>query len=310
MHIGIDIGGTNLKYGIISPEGEIMFKKSIKTRAGSGPKAMISRLTKLIDELKEKYGSVLSVGLGVPGVVDPKGNVVIAPNLKGWKDIPILRKLKESIDLPISIDNDANVAAYAELKIGAGKDSSHFFYITLGTGVGGAIVADKKLFRGAGGGAGEIGHTIIDYNIDFGTGMSFFRTGILEEYTGKDQIVRLAEKLLKKYPDSILHDYGKIDSRNISIAAERQDKAALECLSTVGELLGIGLTSVLNLLDIHLVVVGGGISYSDPIMLRTAEKTIKRRALPTVSGHVEIKLAEFQNDAGIIGAALLSKDNM
>lgn len=308
MYLGIDIGGTNLKVGIIDDRNNLVFKDSRKTNADQGVDALLSDLLNLINDLINYHKDIKTIGIGVPGVVDENGLVVIAPNLHGWKNIEFGKIMKKEFSYPIAIDNDANVAAYAEFKVGAGMNSNNMFYLTLGTGVGGAIIYKGKIFKGASGGAGEIGHTIIDYREEFATGEANFRTGILEEFTGKDKIIKFGYELAEKYPDSILNKFDKIDVRNISDAANENDLAALQCLERTGELLGIGLTSVLNLLDIHFVVVGGGISYSNPIMLDTAIETIKLRALPTIAENINIVNAKYRRDAGIIGAALLGKE--
>lgn len=307
MYLGIDIGGTNLKVGIIDDRDNLIFKDSRKTNAKKGAISLIDDIIYLIKSIVDYRKDIISIGFGVPGIVNENGTVILAPNLTGWIDIPFKSIIKSKFDLPIAIDNDANVAAYAEHQAGAGKGQNSMFYLTLGTGVGGAIINNGEIYKGANGGAGEIGHTIINYKEEFGTGEANYRTGILEELAGKNQIIRLGKEKAKQYPNSLLNKYEKIDVRNISDAANENDLAALQCLEQVGEYLGIGLTSALNLLDIHFVVVGGGVSHSNRIMLDTALETIKLRALPIIANNIKIVNAKHRKDAGIIGAALLGK---
>ncbi len=307
MHLGIDIGGTNIKSGIIDNNGRLIEKDTCKTNADKGLDSLLSDIYILIERLLKMNSDIKTLGIGVPGVINNDGVVVIAPNLPGWKNINLRKLIKENFELPLAIENDANVAGFAELIDGAGKDEKSFFYLTLGTGVGGTIINNGSIFRGTSGGAGEIGHIVIDYN----AAMSHpdFRYGTLEFFTGKDKIIELGEEIAMQYPDSVLNKMEYIDVRNISDAADENDAAAIETLKKIGEYLGIGLVSALNLLDIHLVVVGGGISHSNEIMLNTTEKIVKSKALPTIAENFRIEPARYRKDAGIIGAALLGKYN-
>jgi glucokinase len=215
--------------------------------------------------------------------------------------------LEKHFSLPIAVDNDANVAALAELELGAGKGSDYFLYITLGTGVGGTIVVNRKIFRGFHGYAGEIGHTIINSQEEPSNKKMVFRTGTLEEAIGRNQIIQLAKKIIAKYPNSILHKFEDIDVNHISEATSKNDEGAKVCLKKIGEYLGIGLASALNLLDLNLVIIGGGISQAHDILFESASKTIKKRAMPGIAEYVELRKAQFSKDAGIIGSALLGK---
>src|SRR3989339_583806 len=160
MYLGIDIGGTNLKSGIVDENGNLIEQLSIPTNAENGPDAVINNIKNIIQEARNNFPDLKSVGIGVPGVVTDEGVVRISPNLPGWVDQPLKKKLTDIISIPIAIDNDANTAAVAELELGAGKGLNNFIYITLGTGVGGAIIINRNIFRGDTGGAGEIGDTI------------------------------------------------------------------------------------------------------------------------------------------------------
>jgi glucokinase len=254
MHLGIDIGGTNLKTGIIDNNGELIYKNSRKTNSYKGFEQLLQVLINLIDDTLTEYSSIKTIGIGVPGVINNEGIVVIAPNLPGWKNIQLRKILKDRFALPLAIENDANVAAFAELIDGSGKDKGSFFYLTLGTGVGGTIIHNGSIFRGETGGAGEIGHIIIDYKNALSS--DNFRDGTLENLTGKDRIIELGKENAESNPSSMMNDFQKLDVRNISYAADVFDSAATDTLKKIGEYLGIGLVSALNLLDIHLVVVG------------------------------------------------------
>ena len=216
-------------------------------------------------------------------------------------------RMSEYIALPTAVVNDANAAAIAESELGAGADSESFIYVTLGTGIGGSIIVNKEIFAGNNGGAGEIGHLIIDA-FDKEESHDFpFRTGILEEKIGRMQILRLADSIIESHPESILKQKTAFDVSDISEAAETGDNAAIICLEKVGYFLGLGIASAMNLLDINIAVIGGGISQAHPALVLSASDTIRRRALPTIAGNAEIRKAKFGNDAGIAGAALVGK---
>ncbi len=305
MYLGIDLGGTNLKAGVLDENGDLAFQFARPTDAESGPDALIGDLRSIIESVISRNRNVKSAGLGVPGVVTDDGVVKIAPNLKGWKNIALKETLAGFFDIPISIDNDANTAALAELELGAGKNEQYFIYVTLGTGVGGAIIYERKLFRGQYGGAGEIGHLIIDC-YDQSKGRTF-RNGVLEEFTGRTKIIDIGREILKKYPDSILHQKKFPDPYFVSEACKQNDEAARKIFEKIGFYLGIGLASAMNLLDIRLIIVGGGISQAHDILFNSTLETIKERALPALAEGAEIRKAEFTKDAGIIGAALLGR---
>lgn len=306
MYISIDLGGTNLKVGVINDDGKILYLKYLPTKATEGKDYIINNIKKQIDNALKKFPNSQSIGIGVPGIVDNQGIVKVAPNLIGWKNVPIKNILSSTYNKPVAVDNDANTAALAELELGNGKDCRNFIYLTLGTGVGGAIVINREIFRGDFGGAGEIGHLIIDSNSNLNHEKPY-RTGILEEFIGKNQITDFAKNYIKDKPESILHLYDKTDPYFITEAIKNNDKAAIEIFRNVGYYLGIGLTNVMNLLDIRLIIIGGGLSLSHPLLFDYAKETISKRAMPSIAEHFEIRKAKFLKDAGIIGAGLLGK---
>lgn len=306
MYAGIDLGGTNLKIGVLDSQNQVVYQDSMPTPADSGPDILINRIESFLDQVLNKFPDAASLGIGVPGVVSNEGIIKIAPNLRGWKNIDLAGRLSGKYRFPIAIDNDANTAALAEMELGAGRKTRDFIYITLGTGVGGAIITDRKLFRGSNGGAGEIGHMIINM-LDEGAGKMEYRHGVLEEYTGRKQAASIAEEIATDYPDSYLKKIRQYDPYYISKAAGHGDECALLALEKIGYYLGIGIASAVNLLDIHVVIIGGGLSLSHERLFSSALDTVRRRALPSIAGSVEIRKAKFTKDAGIIGACVLGK---
>ena len=307
MFAGIDIGGTNIKYGIIDHDGDIVFRESIPTDPEKGPDHMIQSLHAIINLLMHAHPDIQSVGIGFPSVVNPKdGCIYHPPNLPGWGIVPLRDILQSKITVPIAIDNDANVAALAESTLGAGKDCSHFLYVTLGTGIGGGIIINHEIYAGEKGGAGEIGHIIIKADDLPGEELPY-RTGTLEHHLGRYGLIRMARDIASDYPDSILHSFESLDVEDISLSAENGDEAAILCMKKAGTLLGLGLASILAVLDMHVIVIGGGISQSCPIFFDAILETLQKRALPTIANSVEIRKAHFTSHAGLIGASMLGK---
>ncbi len=315
MYVGIDIGGTTIKYGIVLDDGTIISQNSLRTDAMRGKDAMIYDIQCIISAVCQEYPSLLSVGIGFPAVVNPNDGCVYYPaNLPGWDIVPLTALLQEKSSIPVIIDNDANVAALAESELGAGKNNSHFLYVTLGTGVGGGIIVNNRIFSGEQGGAGEIGHIIIDIHDEPTDTMKqnnrLFRAGTLEERLGRLGIIATAKKILTQYPQSLLHQFGEsLDVEHISLGIEHQDEAAIQCFTVSGHWLGLGLAGILAILDMHIIIVGGGISKAHPLLLDTVRTTLQYRSLPTIAQKVEVRTAHFSNNAGIVGAAMLGKQH-
>lgn len=308
MFLGLDIGGTNIKTAIVDDSGSIVHQLSQPTHAERGKDAVLQDIRSLIEEVLHTTPSIRAIGVGVPGVVNPaNGCIYYPPNLPGWDVVPLTDFLRSFSPVPVAVDNDANVAALAESEIGAGRNFSHFLYVTLGTGVGGGIIVNNRLFRGERGGAGEVGHIVVDMHAPQEEGQQSFRPGTLEEYIGRKGILHIARECAARHEDSLLHSFPKVDVQHISAAAEQGDAAALECFRTTGKYLGLGLVSILTILDMRIVVVGGGISLSHALLLETAQQTLRERALPTIAREAQVIRAHFGNDAGVIGAAMLGK---
>lgn len=301
MILGLDVGGSSIKWGLFDNDYNLVEDSKVIVE-GMKPNEVINSITNIIEEHSKE---VHQCGIGFPSVVDQDGYVHIAPNLTEFKEIPLLKKLKEKIDIPIKIDNDANVAALAEMELGAAKEANNFLYVTLGSGIGGAIIINRMLYKGDNSGAGEIGYTTIDKD-SLGIGLSQNRVGILEEFIGRKQFVKKTSEILKLYPDSNLNDIA-FDVKEISEQAEMEDQAAVEAVIWYGKILGIGLASAMNLLDIKTVVVGGGVSNLPELMYKTAYEKISQKTLPNISKDFKLKKARFSNQAGIYGAAVLAK---
>ncbi|MFP4527192.1 MAG: ROK family protein, partial [Candidatus Kapaibacterium sp.] len=265
MYLGLDVGGTTIKCGALDDDNKIIKIDTIETRAGEGRQIVIERIFALVGDFLDEF-DVRSIGMGMPGVVNSDGVLLFSPNLPGWKNVELKHLMSEKFGMPVALDNDANVAAFAELEIGSGRDIGDFLYITLGTGVGGCVIMNSHIVRGLIGGAGEFGHMIIKADDDPADFENAYRIGTLEEYVGKDAIIRLAKQLIEDYPRSELRQYKNLDVKQISEHISQGDPAAIECFKRVGRYLGIGIISVLNLLDLRVAIIGGGISKSHAML--------------------------------------------
>lgn len=307
--IGVDLGGTSIKLGIVASTGNIIKKISIRTEAEKGPKKVIGNIISGINELtqKSKY-KVSGIGIGCPGVVTPgKGIVEDPPNLPGWKKVNIKKIISQEFNKLVLVDNDANAAAIGELTFGSGKNYKSFIMITLGTGVGGGIVIDKKIYHGDFGAAGEIGHISIDYN---GPKCNCGSYGCIEAYAGNLYLRERVRTELKKHPDSkiwklINNDLSKVSPRNVQDAAEAGDKFAKSVIDELGFQLGSAFASLCNVLDISVFIIGGGIAGFGKPLFNSIRKTICGRVLSPIKPRVRVLPAKLKNDAGIKGASAL-----
>jgi glucokinase len=319
--IGIDLGGTAIKAAVVSEEKGILADRRIPTDTRSGPAGIVGQLGAIIAELyrvaSEMFDSFefAGVGLGVPGAVDAeKGVLSYPPNLPGWTIVPLREELqqwlreKENLSLPIILENDANAAAFGEAVYGAGREFRDFLLVTLGTGVGGGIILDRKLYRGPNGTAGEVGFMIIDFE---GPTLHAGIRGTIESLIGKKGIVALACKMIEAAPSGSSvgllcnHDYTKLSPRHLEHAAMDGDAVALAVWQRVGSILGVGLANVTSLMDIRKFVIGGGISAAGNLVFDPAIEQLRRSTLPSMHEGLELVPALLGNKAGIYGAAAL-----
>lgn len=307
--VGVDLGGTNIKIGIVSDKGKLVKSISIKTEADCGPKNVIANIIKGVElTLAKNKLKIQGIGIGCPGVVSiKKGIVENAPNLPGWKNVKLGPIIKEKFGYKVHLENDANAAAIGELIFGSGKKLDSFVMVTLGTGVGGGIVFNKKIFRGEFGAAGEIGHISIDIN---GPKCNCGSTGCIEAYAGNSYLKEQIRSELKDYPDSkvwqlIENDLTKVSPRIIQAALEKKDAYAQFVVERMGKQLGTALASLSNLLDISTFIIGGGVAGFGKPLFDSTRKTISERVLLPLRQRVLVIPAKLQNEAGIKGASSL-----
>lgn len=307
--IGVDLGGTSIKLGIVTNTGKLVKNISVRTEAEKGPKKVIGNMITGINELnhKSKY-KISGIGIGCPGVVTPgKGIVENPPNLPGWEKVNIGKIISQDFNRPVFVDNDANAAAIGELTFGNGKNYKSFIMITLGTGVGGGIVINKKIYHGDFGAAGEIGHISIDFN---GPKCNCGSYGCIEAYAGNNYLRERVRTELRKHPESkiwklINNDLSKVSPRNVQLAAETGDAFAKSVIDELGVHLGSAFASLCNVLDISVFIIGGGIAGFGKPLFDSIKKTISRRVMAPIRPRVRVLPAKLKNDAGIKGASAL-----
>jgi len=307
LYIGIDLGGTDIKGGLVATDGRIVYETKMPTEADQGPDHVMDRMAQLVGRLQDKTElPVGGVGIGVPGqVLVDEGVLVEAPNLSGMDSIPVAKEMEKRLSLPVILDNDANVAALGEFAFGAGKGVQQMMMVTLGTGVGGGLILDGQIFRGARGGAGEFGHTVVEAD---GEVCGCGRQGCVEAYVGTMGLLNSVERRLKMKGTSSLSAIPRDERRpkDISDAAEAGDEMAQTVLASAGHMLGVALGSVANLLNLEKIVVGGGVAAAGERMLGPARVALSETALKVSSDSVELVAAQLGNGAGLVGAAQLA----
>ncbi|HCR48354.1 MAG TPA: ROK family protein [Rhodothermales bacterium] len=312
--VGVDLGGTNIKFGLVSAGEGIVYQTSLPTGAEEGPQYVIAQICKgiqlLLDAVPEE-SQIEAVGIGAPGAVSwDRTTVTAPPNFPGWDNLNLADAIRGGLemDLPVVVENDANAAGLGSAFYGAGRPFDSFIMVTLGTGVGGAIIYQNEIFRGATGGAGELGHISVDYEGPLDrAGVA----GAAEAYLGQRFLSRHARYQLLNRKDSVIHEMADEDLLNITPkmlheAALAGDAGAQEVLAWAGHKLGVMLGSAINLLDIRKVIVGGGVSAAGDYILGPARDTMLRFVMPGLRDGVEIILETLGNEAGLLGAAHLA----
>jgi glucokinase len=307
--VGIDVGGTKINAFRVARDGEVLDRKSVPTPA-EDEEATLSAMIEVARAIRTD--DVLAIGVGAAGLVDVSdGTMRFAPNL-AWRDLPIAARMREAIGLPCQVDNDANAAAYGEFRFGAGRGYRHMLLVTVGTGIGGGIVSDGRLFRGAHGFASEIGHVIVEPG---GPLCGCGNRGCWEQVASGSAIGRLGREAAREHDHSILRrlagDPDEVTGAHVTEAAKRGDEPSIRVMTEVGGRLGEGIAGLVNVLDPQIVVVGGGAIVAGDLLLEPARAAFRE----SVEGHdhrprVPIVAAKLGNDAGAVGAAVLALEEL
>ncbi len=309
--IGVDIGGTNIKIATVSATGAVLARGVVETRAGEGPAAAFRRIHEAARYLAGRQ-SIAGVGIGCAGLIDARrGLLRVSPNLPAWKGAPLARLARAHFRLPIAIENDATSAAFGESFV-RGERGRHLVFITLGTGVGGGIVADGRVVRGVSGFGGEIGHMTVDPN---GPTCRCGSRGCLEVYAGSYGIVRAAREAAKasakarRAPLARRLGGRSVSARDVLDAARRGDVVGRAAARVAGEHLGLAIASMLNVLNPSAVVIGGGVAGGFDVLAPHVRRAVARFAFADTARAARIEPSRLGNDAAVVGAAMLARFN-
>jgi glucokinase len=314
--IGLDLGGTKILAGLVSPEFRVVATHKTRVDANKGEGPFLKSIFDAIDELAGASSAdrkgLRAIGVGCPGMIDfDSGTVTLSPNLSFLKNYPLRKKLERRYGVPVAAENDVNTGLYGEQAFGAAKGKKHVVGIFLGTGVGGALILDGRLYRGAWGGAGEIGHTFLSLP-------SFVpdpnRPETVEGMLGRLTISTEAALLILKQKAPRLHgaagyDVKKIKSRALSESARRGDFVLKDLLRGKAAVLGIALANVVNLLNPEMIVLGGGVMEAmGDMILPEAERVMRKYAMPPLVKNVRLVPAKLGDLAIVLGAARLAAE--
>ena len=309
--IGIDLGGTNIAAGLVNEEKRIVDSLSVKTNAPRPVAVVIEDMAELVDALIQRNelsrSEIASVGVGVPCTVNEENGHLEDANNLGWDDEPFLNLLGERLQLPVFFGNDANTAAWAEYCCGDYAEDS-FLMLTIGTGIGGGIILGGKLWAGVNGAAGEFGHLSIKYD---GIPCTCGRRGCFEAYGSANALIEQARGQMESHRDSVLWqlcsgDSSRLEAKTVFDGAAAGDTLSEKVLDQYTDYLAEGIASVINLFQPAYLCIGGGVSRAgDALLIPVREKVKKLRYSQSAKKNTNIILAKLNNDAGIIGAALL-----
>ncbi|MCX7819043.1 MAG: ROK family protein [Kiritimatiellae bacterium] len=308
--LGVDFGGTAVKIGLVNAQGRVLGEDGFATAGVRGVERWLDEVAAAAERLGVPAGrwsrELSGIGVGVPGFVDfERGFIHNLTNVPGWTAVHLARLMRERFGVPVVVDNDCNAMAFGECQFGAGRRYRHAVFLTLGTGVGGGIVLDGRVWRGAYSMAGEIGHVPIDlHGVRTPTGR-----GGLEEYVGNRQIVRRARRLLRHrrsiLPDLVGGNLRELTPRHLADAAAKGDAVALEVFDYMADCLATALAGITYLLQPEAFIVGGGVAAAGDVLFGPLRRHLTERLSPFFAKYIRVEPAALGNRGGMIGAAAL-----
>lgn len=307
---GIDLGGTNTKIGLLDEKGTLIFKANIKTTSEEGYKTTIKRICDVmlheIEVANIELSDIVAIGVGIPGPVVKNKIVKFFANFNWDKNLNLAKEFEGIIGKPVYVGNDVNVITLGETWVGAAKGYSDILGLAIGTGIGAGVIVDNKLVSGKVGAGGEVGHIkLIPNGLLCGCGQK----GCFEAYASATGIIREAESRLKVNKNNLLYEIVKdrsVEAKDVFDAAKQGDKFSMDIVEYITDMLALGISNVLNILDPQIVVIGGGVALAGEILFDKIKKKIKNYTMPPILEGLEIKPAILGNDAGIYGAAYLA----
>lgn len=310
LFIGLDLGGTNLKYALGTESGEIIVRFIKPSLADQEQEKifenMFSAVDELLQEAKKRGEEVSAIGVGSPGSIDFKTGRLSGstPNFEHWTNAPIKKNFEDRFNLPTWVDNDANLMALAESRKGAGQKYNNLLCVTLGTGIGGGIIINNQLYRGVHCSAAEIGHIIIGYG---GPPCNCGNRGCLEAYAAAPAMVERYRKKLKR--TGVMFNMDELSTEFIFQKAALNEDLAKETIIETCEYLGVGLASIVNTIDPDIVILGGGVAEAGLEFIKLIERVVKQYAIKAISKNLKVVKAQLNFDAGMVGAILLAAEN-
>ena len=311
-YVGIDLGGTNIVAGVVDENYNIISKASTKTNCPRPEKEIADDMAKMALQAVKNANLGISdiewIGIGTPGIANSATGIIERANNLGFVNTPMVKYIKETIDKPVFIENDANAAAYGEFVAGAAKEARNAICVTLGTGVGAGIIIDGKIYSGSNYAGAEIGHTVIEVD---GAECSCGRKGCFEAYSSATGLIRMSKEAMEKNPDSIMNKMaqekgGKVTARTSFDAMRAGDKSAKEVVDKYIKYLAAGITNTINIFQPDILCIGGGVcNEGDPLLLPVKALVENEDFAKNSEKRTEIVIAKLGNDAGIIGAAFL-----
>lgn len=307
VYAGVDLGGTTAKIGLVDSQGSILIENKVPSKGDKGADQILKNVVDVIQELLKSDSdyALKGVGAGMPGQIDVKNGIILeGVNLSAWRNVPAVDILTDFLQVPVKLDNDANVAALAEYAFGAGQGRHFMLMITLGTGVGSGFVLDGNLYHGATDVAGEVGHMKIFIE---GQSCTCGDNGCLEAYIGTRGLQNQVQQKIAQGCQTSLRDIhpDKLMPKDITLAAEAGDAIAKDILQQTGEYLGFALANLNNVLNLDRVVVGGGVANAGDWILNPAREMLKKRSLSSCTETIDVVPASLGEKAGLIGAASL-----
>jgi glucokinase len=314
VSIGIDLGGTNIKIALVDKKKGLIDSTSIPTRAELGKDQIFDSIKEQIIELTSKNkAKPMGIGMGLPGMVSlDRRTVKNPPNLPGWKKEDVASEIEKRLNIRCTIDNDANLAALGSARFGVARSIDSFIMVTLGTGVGGGIIYENKIYRGTTGSAGELGHVIIDYH---GPLSNSNTRGGIEAYLGQRFLSRFAADLINQQPDNPLYkefhkDFDLLEPIDLTRAANKGNDLAIDILKKSGEKLGFAIVNYVHVLDIRKIVVSGGVAKAGKWILEPARETAEKLLMPPFLEGFDIIYESLGNEAAMLGAASLAFEEL
>lgn len=311
-YVGIDLGGTNIVAGVVDEQYNILAKASTKTNCPRSDREIARDMAKMaiqaVENAKLTMDQIEWIGIGTPGIANSRDGIIEYSNNLGFVNTPMVKYIQEDIDKPVFVENDANAAAYGEFVAGAAKGANNAVCITLGTGVGGGIIIDGKIYAGSNFAGAEIGHTVISVD---GPQCTCGRKGCFEVFSSATGLIRMTKESMAKNPDSSMHKLvaersGKVSARIAFDAMRMGDAAAKAVVDDYIKYLAAGITNTINTFQPDILCIGGGVcNEGDALLLPVKELVAKEVYTRNSKQNAQIVIAKLGNDAGIIGAAFL-----